>query len=159
MAAERMQQDKVRLMNKQDGATWEPMSNNLCTEVSSVSEEIEEFLVQYQAAFESLDASAIANFWCAPTWSFERNVVLVGATPAEIRAISETAVTVLKANNVRYAIRNRGEIRVMTENLIEVPVHWSLFDQHDQLIKQLRNVYVLRRVDGAWKISVAYLLE
>ncbi|PXX79243.1 DUF6841 family protein [Rivihabitans pingtungensis] len=122
-------------------------------------QDIHRWLTAYQAAFEHLDATAVAAFWQAPTLALDSQDARVCVDAEALTTAFTAAIDQLRLAGLRTAHWQLDQVRALGEGLADCVVRWWLRDAAGQLIKTLHNVYVLRRTEHDWKVAAVYLLE
>ena len=118
-----------------------------------------DFIASYRAAFESLNADAIVDFYDAPMAVITaKEVLLFSDRPALVANFQNVTSKFreLGVRECRFGVRN---VALHSRDIVELTADWELVGPAAVVLHRLTNVYTLRRWDGRLRIAAVLQLE
>lgn len=110
----------------------------------------------YAAAFQSLDASAVARFFHEPAFFVTPNETLALLTQADVEATYARVMQALPPDYVRTEFA-AADVHRLGDDLAMVSGHGAWKNTDDGDMMPFGMSYTLRHVDGAWRIVTAMI--
>ncbi len=124
-----------------------------------VREDIALFFDSYRAAFDALDAAAIAGHYSVPSVLQDANGAVVWNTPAEVLANMEELVERYRSDGYDHATAESHHVIAIGRDAAFVDVSWTIHRAEGAAPRQFHTAYNLRRVEDGWRITVCTAYE
>ncbi len=117
------------------------------------------YLDVYRTYLEGLDAAKVAACYHAPTMSVSATTQTPYGAAEELLSNFQVVMGQFRAIGLHRCEYQLGQVRSHGSDLFDWEVDWSATNREGTLLKVLRNVYVMRRVDGELKIVAVILRD